>query len=195
MCNVREESATRRLFGRLRKPNRRLVVALEHTERAAQLAREGQHRDVLGLCLPGLAVTAIWRGDYLRAEQLGNESLELARANHDALSFGGACFRLGLARGEIGRYEVVQLGLDNAAESGERRNLAKLLNLMGWLRSRTSDVEHLCNWDQRALQAARYGHDAWVMEAELYFRRCQVVRHCEPGLAKKREPSRMAVSQ
>ena len=149
-----------------------LVVALDHMERAAQLAREGQHRDVLGLCLPDLAVMAMWRGDYLRAEQLGEESLELARANHDALSFGVACFRLGLARGEIGRYEaareVVQLGLDNAAESGERRNLAKLLNTMGWLHDELGDVKTARQWDQRALQAARHGHDVWVMEAELY---------------------------
>ena len=149
-----------------------LVVALEHTERAAQLAREGQHRDVLGPCLQDLAIMAIWQGITVHAEQLAEESLELARANRDALSFGGACFRLGLARGEIGRYQaardVVQLGLDNAAESGERRNLAKLLNTMGWLHDELGNVKCVRQWDQRAVEAARHGHDVWVMEAELY---------------------------
>jgi ATP/maltotriose-dependent transcriptional regulator MalT len=149
-----------------------LDPAYQHAEIAERLAREGGHRDVQGWCLQNLALMNIWRGAYARAEAMAGEAVALARATHDALSFGGGCFRLGLARGELGQYEAarqaLQLGLDHAEESGERRNLVKLLNTLGWIYSELGDDEAARHWDQQALAASRLGGDTRVTEAERY---------------------------
>jgi hypothetical protein len=33
---------------------------------------------------------------------------------------------------------------------------------MGWLHDELGDVETARQWDQRAVEAARHGHDVWV---------------------------------
>jgi ATP/maltotriose-dependent transcriptional regulator MalT len=149
-----------------------LDVAFHHTELAERLARDEGHRDVQGWCLANLAIMAVWRGDYARAESMAAEALDLARADHDAYSICGCAFRRALALGELGRYELarqtVQAGLDSAEESGERRNRMKLLNTMGWIHSELGDVETARHWDERALAASREGRDERVTEAERY---------------------------
>jgi DNA-binding CsgD family transcriptional regulator len=159
-------------IGHVQEVTGELDPAYQHAELAERLAHEGGHRDVQGWCLQNLAMMNIWRGAYARAETMAGEAVALAHATHHALSYGGACFRLGLARGELGRYEAarqaLQLGLDNAEESGERRNLVKLLNTLGWISSELGDDEAAWHWDEQALAASRTGGDTRVTEAESY---------------------------
>lgn len=150
-----------------------LDAGYHHAQIAERLARAGGHHDVLRQCLQDLGMMAVWHASYARAEQLAVEAATLARQDHDGQSFVGACFRLGLALGELGRYDEarqsLQLGLDTAADSSERRNLAKLLNTMGWLHGELGDAEAARSWDEQALDASRQGPRSWgVVEAERY---------------------------
>ncbi len=149
-----------------------LIPAGKHAERGAQLARAGSNYDVLGACLYDMALLAIFRGEYQQAEELASEALDLAASNHDVPMYTSACFALGLVRGEHGSYQaardVLQLGLNAATEAGERRNVAKLMNTLGALYEELGDFEQSRQWNQRALDATRAGHDASIMEAERY---------------------------
>jgi DNA-binding CsgD family transcriptional regulator len=106
------------------------------------------------------------------AEHLAEEALALAGANRDVGLCLSACFSLGLARMEHGRYQaalhVLHLGIETATEAGELRNVAKLMNTLAGLHDDLGDVEAAQQWSQRALEAARTGQDAAVLEAERY---------------------------
>jgi DNA-binding CsgD family transcriptional regulator/tetratricopeptide (TPR) repeat protein len=149
-----------------------LEAGARQAEIAETLARQAGHDDVLRQSLLDQAMMAVWRAEYARAERLADEARERARDAHDAQAYGGACWRLGLALGEVGRYDqavhLVQRGLDHAHESGERRNLAKLLNTMGWLHAELHDALAAEQWDRRALEVSRQGNAVWVIEAERY---------------------------
>jgi DNA-binding CsgD family transcriptional regulator/tetratricopeptide (TPR) repeat protein len=149
-----------------------LDAGSRQAEMAEDLARLAGHDDVLCQSLLDQAIMAVWRGAYPRAEALAAEAVALARDSHDAQAYGGACFRLGLVLGEVGRYDeavrLVQMGLDHAYESGERRNLAKLLNTLGWLHAELGDAPAAERWDRQALEVSRQGTAVWVIEAERY---------------------------
>jgi DNA-binding CsgD family transcriptional regulator/tetratricopeptide (TPR) repeat protein len=149
-----------------------LEAGARQTEVTEELAREAGRDDVLRQALLDQALMAVWRGAYAHAVSLADEALAYAREAHDAQGYGGACMRLGLALGEAGRYDEatrrVQQGLDHAHESGERRNLAKLLNTMGWLHAELGDAPSAERWDRQALEVSRQENAVWVIEAERY---------------------------
>jgi DNA-binding CsgD family transcriptional regulator/tetratricopeptide (TPR) repeat protein len=146
--------------------------ATAHLELGAQLARDGQHLDALGTCLYELAMLATFRGDYRAAERLGEEALALASANREVGLCASACFSLGVARIEHGRFQaalqVLRLGIDTASEAGEQRYIAKLMNTMTGLHDDLGDFSSAREWARRALETARGGHDGAVLEAERY---------------------------
>jgi DNA-binding CsgD family transcriptional regulator/tetratricopeptide (TPR) repeat protein len=146
--------------------------AAEHLELGARLARDGQHLDALGTCLYELAMLAPWRGDYGAAERLGEEALALASANREVTHCISACFSLGVARIEHGRFQaalqVLRLGIETATEAGELRYVAKLLNMLTGLHDDLGDFQTARQWARQALEAARGGHEVTVLEAERY---------------------------
>jgi ATP/maltotriose-dependent transcriptional regulator MalT len=85
---------------------------------------------------------------------------------------GGAYFRLGMARTELGRYEqarqALQMGFDHAEESGDRHNLARLLNTLGGLHAELGDTEAALRYHQQALEVSHHGATGRVAEAECY---------------------------
>jgi DNA-binding CsgD family transcriptional regulator len=143
-----------------------------HAEEAERLARVAGEPDVVSRSLQVLAQITIWRGRYGDAERFAGEALALARAGHDALALAAAHWRLGVALGELGRYQSARdallAGVTGAEAAGERYYLAKLLNTLGWLHVELGDPETALGWDRRALEAARGTQAGRVTEAERY---------------------------
>jgi DNA-binding CsgD family transcriptional regulator len=163
---------THRDLGHLYVRHGDLVRAHHHLERSESLARAAGEDDLLAPCLQNQSYIALFRGDYERAERLGREALALAERERDALTFCGACFALGIARGERGQYregrQAIQTGIERARASGERHYLPKLLNAMGWLYNELGDYKTARDWDQQALQACRDETVGRDVEAECY---------------------------
>jgi DNA-binding CsgD family transcriptional regulator/tetratricopeptide (TPR) repeat protein len=143
-----------------------------YLEQAEQFAREGGEHDVLGRCLQDLALLRTFEGSYARAELLADEALVLARTSRDTIVIAGACFRLGLVSGELGRYararQALQSGLEHVEVAGDHHNHVRLLNSMGWLHCELGDFETALRWDQQALEVSRREDVDRVSEAERY---------------------------
>jgi tetratricopeptide (TPR) repeat protein len=103
---------------------------------------------------------------------LASEAVAQARESRDALALGGGLWNLGIARGELGRYEparqALQAGLDHVEEAGERHYLVRLLNTIGWLYGELGDTETASRWNKQALEASHHGQIDRVTEAERY---------------------------
>jgi DNA-binding CsgD family transcriptional regulator/tetratricopeptide (TPR) repeat protein len=147
-----------------------LDPATEHAREAERLARAEGDRDVLSRSLLIVSHVAIWRGRFYEGLDHAEESARLARAGHDALAVAGASWRLGLALGEIGRYDAARhellAGIALADATGEGYYLAKLQNTIGWLHQELGDPDGAAEWDRRALTTVRGANPDRVTEAE-----------------------------
>jgi DNA-binding CsgD family transcriptional regulator len=116
-------------------------------------------------------VLAVWGSDYTRAELLAVEALDKTSGSHDLHVVDGSCFCLGLARGELGHYELARqallTGLEYTEESGEHHH-QRMLNTLGWLHNEIGDIESALRWDRQALEVARSSQDIRYTEGERY---------------------------
>lgn len=149
-----------------------LSAAAPHFFIAEKLARAGGYRDVLLLGVLDQAAMNVFWGRYPDAIRLAEEALALATSLREAESIPSAYWRLALALGSAGHYsramQAVQAGLDSANQSGERRNLARLLNTMGWLHFEVGDVDTARHYDREALDASHHRSSVGGVEAEFY---------------------------
>jgi DNA-binding CsgD family transcriptional regulator len=147
-----------------------LDESVDHARAAERFARTEGDRDVLSRSLLIRSHVAIWRGRFPEGLLCAEESLALARAGRDALAVTGSRWRMGLALGEVGRYEAAQrellAGIELAEATGEGYYLAKLLNTVGWLHLELGDPAEAATWDRRALAVVRGVHPDKVTEAE-----------------------------
>ncbi len=89
-----------------------------------------------------------WQGDAQRAEKMLAQVVPVAKALHFSDLYLRSSYQYALAIGEQGRfqdaYTALQEGLEYGAKAGERWNVPKLVNTLGWL------YHELCQ-DDRAL--------------------------------------------
>ena len=150
-----------------------LGPAADYASRGAQLARDGNHLDVLGPCLYDLGLMAVWRGNYEEAERLAREALQ-SGDRHPRRSDVHQCIasasdsrvpNLAATRRLATRYSSGSMPRSKPANGA---TWPSFMNTLGTVFEELGDFDAARTWNRRALEATRTGQDASVMEAERY---------------------------
>jgi DNA-binding CsgD family transcriptional regulator/tetratricopeptide (TPR) repeat protein len=172
-------------LGQIHEVTGELDESVEHAREAERFARDEGDREVLSRSLLIRAHVAIWRGRFIEGHRCTEEALALAHAGRDALAVTGSLWRMGLALGEVGRYDAARrqllAGIELAEATGEGNYLAKMLNTIGWLHLELGDPEGAAVWDGRALENVRGSHHNIASEAERHTLLNLVANHLAGG--------------
>jgi DNA-binding winged helix-turn-helix (wHTH) protein/tetratricopeptide (TPR) repeat protein len=137
-------------------------------DESISIARSLNHKPGLIFGLAWRGLTHFFQSEYESAEDKLSEAMGLSAELRQSFMLFFCLFFLGVTRGERGRISAALATFDEVTEmgrrNGERYNLFKIPNSIGWLYRELEDHDYAVNQNRTAAELARASN---ILEAEI----------------------------